>query len=99
MGIIRQNIVVIWWLILYTPTKLQGCNMSLKMHFVPSHLDFFLEYVRTASDKHGAWFHQDICTMEKAVPRQVDYQYAGWLLLDTLEETLLGNVHTLWYMK
>jgi hypothetical protein len=70
--------------------------MSLKVHFLHSHLDFFPEYLRAASDKHGAWFHQDICTMEKAVPRHVDYLYAGWLLLDTLEEAFLGNVHTLW---
>ena len=73
--------------------------MSLKVHFVHSHLGFFPEYFQASSDKHRAWFYQDICTMEKAVSRQVDYQYAGWLLLDTSEETFLGNVHTLWYMK
>jgi len=32
--------------------------MSLKIHFLQSHLDFF-------SDEHGERFHQDIMAMEK----------------------------------
>jgi hypothetical protein len=34
--------------------KAMGCDMSLKVHFVHSHLDFFPEHLRAASDKHGA---------------------------------------------
>jgi len=45
--------------------KAMGCNMSLKVNFVDSHLDFFPENLRSVSDEHGERFHQDISTMEK----------------------------------
>jgi len=37
-----------------------GCNMSLKIHFLHSHLDFFPEKCGAVSDEHG-----DISSMEK----------------------------------
>ena len=42
-----------------------GCNMSLKIHFLHSHLDFFPENLGSVSDEHGERFHQQICAMEK----------------------------------
>jgi len=39
--------------------------MSLKIHFLESHLDFFPENLGEVIDKHGIRFHQDIMTMEK----------------------------------
>jgi len=39
--------------------------MSLKTHFLESHLDFFPENLSKVSDKHGERFHQDIMAMEK----------------------------------
>jgi hypothetical protein len=42
-----------------------GCNLSLKIHFLHSHLDFFPPKHGTVSDKYGERFHQDISTMEK----------------------------------
>jgi len=42
-----------------------GCNMSLKAHFLYSHLDFFPEYLGAVSDEHRQRFHQEISTMEK----------------------------------
>ena len=41
-----------------------GCNMSLKMHFLFSHLDFFPLNCGEVSDEHGERFHQDILVME-----------------------------------
>lgn len=41
-----------------------GCNMSLKIHFISSHLDFFPDNCGAVSDEHGERFHQDIATME-----------------------------------
>jgi hypothetical protein len=41
-----------------------GCNMSLKIHFLHSHLDFFPENLGAVSDEHGERFHQDIATIE-----------------------------------
>lgn len=42
-----------------------GCNMSLKLHFLDSHLDFFPETLGAISDEHGERFHQDISMFEK----------------------------------
>jgi len=42
-----------------------GCNMSLKLHFLMSHIDFFPENMGNVSDEHGERFHQDIAIMEK----------------------------------
>jgi hypothetical protein len=40
-----------------------GCNMSLKIQFLHSHLDFFPDNLGHVSDKHGERFHQDVATM------------------------------------
>ena len=45
--------------------KSMGCNMSLKIHFLHSHLDFFPPNLGDVSDEHGERFHQDISEMEK----------------------------------
>jgi hypothetical protein len=37
-----------------------GCNMSLKIHFLESHLDFFPENLGEVNDEHGERFQQDI---------------------------------------
>ena len=42
-----------------------GCNMSLKIHFLDSHLDFFPSNCGAVSDEHGERFHQDISAMER----------------------------------
>ena len=41
-----------------------GCNMSLKIHFLSSHLDFFLENCGSVSDEHDEHFRQDFAAME-----------------------------------
>jgi len=41
-----------------------GCNMSLKMHFLFPHLDFFPLNCGDVSDEHGERFHQYISVME-----------------------------------
>ncbi|GBM32309.1 hypothetical protein AVEN_223346-1 [Araneus ventricosus] len=42
-----------------------GCNMSLKIHFLDSQLNFFPDDCGQVSDEHGERFHQDIANMEK----------------------------------
>ena len=42
-----------------------GVNMSLKIHFMHSHLDFFPDNLGAVSDEHGERFHQEISVMEK----------------------------------
>jgi len=39
--------------------------MSLKIHFLESHLDFFPENLGEVSDEHGERFNQDIMAIEK----------------------------------
>lgn len=41
-----------------------GCNMSIKLHFLDSHLDFFPENLGDFSEEQGERFHQDIKNME-----------------------------------
>ena len=50
---------------LLTSYKAMGCNMSPKIHFLESHLDFFSENLGEFSDEHGERFHQDILATEK----------------------------------
>jgi len=47
-----------------------GCNLSLKIHFLDSHLDFFPDNLGEVSDEHGERFHQDISALEKRYPGQ-----------------------------
>lgn len=42
-----------------------GCNMSLKVHFLHSHLKSFPENLRDMSEEQGEKFHQDIKEMER----------------------------------
>lgn len=41
-----------------------GCNMSIKVHYLHSHLDRFPENLGDMSEEQGERFHQDIKTME-----------------------------------
>jgi len=42
-----------------------ACNVSLKIHFLESNLDFFQDNLSEVSDEHGERFHQDILAMKK----------------------------------
>lgn len=48
-----------------TDFKKLGCNMSLKLHFLNSHLSFFPENLGDVSEEQGECFHQDIKSMER----------------------------------
>ena len=39
--------------------------MSLNIHFLQSHLDFFPQNISKVSDEQGERFHQDIMAMEE----------------------------------
>jgi len=49
--------------------KAMGCHVSLKLHFLDFHLDFFPENLKAVSAEHGERFHKDISTVE--------YRYQG----------------------
>ena len=42
-----------------------GCNLSLKIQFLHSHLDFFPQNCGAVSDEHGERFHQDISSVRR----------------------------------
>lgn len=42
-----------------------SCNMSIKIHYLQSHLDRFPENLVDFSKEHGERFHQDIKTIEE----------------------------------
>lgn len=42
-----------------------GCNMSIKLHFLFSHIDYFPENLGAVSEEQGERFHQELKTMEK----------------------------------
>ena len=50
---------------LLTAYEVLGCRMSLKLHFIHSHLNFFPANLGDVSDEMGERFHQDISGMEK----------------------------------
>lgn len=41
------------------------CNMSIKVHYLHSHLDQFPENLGSYSEEQGERFHQDLKTMEE----------------------------------
>ena len=45
--------------------KNMGCRMSLRLHFLHCHLDFFSPNIGDVSEEHGERFHQDISDMER----------------------------------
>jgi hypothetical protein len=45
--------------------KVVGCLMSLKIHFLNSHLDFFPKNLGAVSEEQGERFHQDIKETER----------------------------------
>jgi hypothetical protein len=45
---------------LLTSYKDMGCNMSLKIHFLESYLDFFPDNCSEVRDELGERFHQDM---------------------------------------
>ena len=42
-----------------------GCNLSVKVHLIYSHLDYFPENLGSMSEEQGERFYQDLKTMEK----------------------------------
>jgi len=52
--------------------KKLGCNVSIKMHFLFSHINRFPEHLGAMSDEQGERFHQDMKEMETLYQRRWD---------------------------
>lgn len=60
------------------------CRMSIKLHYLHSHLDFFRSNLGDVSEEHGERFHQDILEMEKRYQGRWDVAMMGdyiWCLI------------------
>ena len=52
-----------------------GARMSVKMHFLRSHLDYFPQNCGDLSEKQGERFHQDIRVMEERYQGRWDVSF------------------------
>jgi hypothetical protein len=57
-----------------------GCKMSLKVHFLKSHLDYFPENLGRVSEEQGERFHKDI--------QQIENRYKGKLNTNMIADYL-----------
>ena len=59
-----------------------GCNMSVEVHYLHSHLDRFPENLGDLSEEHGERFHQDK-NNESQIPRKIGRTHDGrrWNLM------------------
>ena len=76
------------------------CRMSLKLHFLYFHLDFFRDNLGNVSEEHGERFHQDIQVMEKRYQGRWNQAMMGdyvWNLMrkcnNTYKRKYYSNVH------
>ena len=66
-----------------------GCRMSLKIHFLHSHLNVFPPNLVAVSDEHGERFQQDITEDGEQLSRQMEASMMGdfcWMLLRDIPE-------------
>ncbi|GBM96270.1 hypothetical protein AVEN_173037-1 [Araneus ventricosus] len=66
------------------------CSMSLKVHFIDSHLDYFPKNLGAVSEGQGERFHQDIKEMER-LSRKMECQHDSGLLLDATKRQSLQS--------
>ncbi|GBN25263.1 hypothetical protein AVEN_272262-1 [Araneus ventricosus] len=79
-----------------TAYEAQGCKMSLKVHFLHSHIDCFPENLGVYSEEQGERFHQDVHDIE----RRYQGRWHGDMLADYCwmlrRETEDGKRKRLW---
>ncbi|CAH2100954.1 unnamed protein product [Euphydryas editha] len=68
-----------------------GVNMSLKIHFLHSHLNFFPENLGSMSDEQGERFHQDLRTFEERHQGFWDENMLGDYCWSIIRETDSNN--------
>ena len=74
---------------LLKPYEDMGCWMSLKIHFLHSHLNFFPPNLGPVINEHGERFHQDIMKMESNYQGKWNPGMMGdfcWMLLRDIAE-------------
>lgn len=68
-----------------------GCRMSLKVHYLHSHLDFFRDNLGHVSEEHGERFHQDILVMEQRYKGHWDSAMMGDYVWSLVRRSQAGH--------
>ena len=76
-----------------------GCNMSIKVHFLHSHLDRFPANLGDLSEEQGERFHQDIWTMEEQFQGRWDAHMMADFLWSIQSSTLSFKNRRISYKK
>lgn len=71
-----------------------GCCMSLKMHFLHSHMDFCPNNLGAVSDEHGERFHQYI-TMQNRYQWHFNTKVMRDRLLQLLAISIRANAESI----
>ena len=71
--------------------KAQGCNISLKVHFLQSHIEYFPENLRAYSEEQGERFHQDVHDFERRYQGKQDVNILAVYCWVLNRETKDGN--------
>ncbi|GBO44297.1 hypothetical protein AVEN_83804-1 [Araneus ventricosus] len=78
-----------------TAYEAQGCKMSLKVHFLLSHINCFLENLGDSSEEQGERFHQDVRDIERRYQGRWDVNMLAdycWMLRPETEDGNLKRV-------
>ena len=67
--------------------KEMGCRMSLKLHMMHCHLDFFKSNMGDYSEEHGERFHQDVMHFENRYQGQYNEHMMGDYVWSLIRET------------
>ena len=62
--------------------RVLGCRMSIKIHYLHSHLDKFPAKLGDASEEQGERFHQDIKKIGRTLSKPKGLEHDGRLLLE-----------------
>jgi hypothetical protein len=76
-----------------------GSNMSLKIHFLNSHLNFFPPNLDAVSDEYGERFHQGISTMEKRYAGKWSQNVVADYCRNLIEEVPIASCRRMSYRK
>ena len=68
-----------------------GCRMSVKLHFLCSHLDFLQENFSDFSEEHGERFHQDIEPMKTRYEGRWDSAIMGDYIWSLIRQDKSGH--------
>ena len=68
-------------------------RMSLKLHFLRSHIQFFPENLGVVSDEHGERFHQDIAVVETTYKEKSNANMMGdycWFCRNRVKQNIIA---------